>query len=255
MRYSDSDGLLTASEFAARAGITVRALHLYDRLGLLKPKERSRTGYRLYGDAELERVEQIVALRFVGLPRARIKALLDHALPLDDALSAQTQLLQQQREKIDAALAAIASARKALSRNAQPWDALRPVLEVMTMQDDTTWMERYYSPEALKTLQTRREALGPEGMQRAQNDWAALIADIEAAAARNADPAGDDARELVQRWNELIAAFTGGDANVSKGLGAFWSDKANHPASFQQPWSDAAAAFMAKARGSLRCDP
>jgi len=47
-------------EFAAMAGVTVRALHHYDRLGLLKPTGRSASGYRLYGDCDLVRLEQIV---------------------------------------------------------------------------------------------------------------------------------------------------------------------------------------------------
>lgn len=69
--------------FARDAGVTVRALRLYDRLGLLKPAALTESGYRLYGDAELARLEQISALRFVGFSLEQIKELLDetqHAL-------------------------------------------------------------------------------------------------------------------------------------------------------------------------------
>jgi DNA-binding transcriptional MerR regulator len=55
-------------EFAALAGVTVRALHHYDRLGLLKPSGRSDRGYRLYRDCDLARLEHIVVLKFLGLP-------------------------------------------------------------------------------------------------------------------------------------------------------------------------------------------
>jgi len=65
-----------AREFANLAGVTVRTLHHYDRLGLLRPK-RGLNGYRAYGEQDLARLEQIVALKFVGLPLRRIKALLD----------------------------------------------------------------------------------------------------------------------------------------------------------------------------------
>jgi DNA-binding transcriptional MerR regulator len=51
-------------QFAELAGVTVRALHYYDRLGLLKPR-RTNSGYRLYRAEDLERLEQIVALKFV----------------------------------------------------------------------------------------------------------------------------------------------------------------------------------------------
>ena len=51
-----------AHEFAERAGVTVRTLHHYDRLGLLRPAAYTEAGYRLYGETELARLEQIVAL-------------------------------------------------------------------------------------------------------------------------------------------------------------------------------------------------
>jgi DNA-binding transcriptional MerR regulator len=73
-------------EFAQLAGITVRALHHYDRLGLLKPR-RNGSGYRLYCLRDLERLEQIVALKFLGIPLRQIQTLLDRdPLALPDAL-------------------------------------------------------------------------------------------------------------------------------------------------------------------------
>ena len=71
-------------EFAHLAGVTVKALHHYDRLGLLTPR-RSETGYRVYRECDLERLEQIVALKFLGLPLKQIRAVLERtklALPL-----------------------------------------------------------------------------------------------------------------------------------------------------------------------------
>lgn len=60
------------SDFAEKAGITVRTLHHYDRLGLLKPSGRTEAGYRLYGERAFARLQQIVTLKFIGLPlRAR----------------------------------------------------------------------------------------------------------------------------------------------------------------------------------------
>ena len=59
-------------EFAKLAGVTVRALHHYDRLGLLKPSGRSAAGYRLYRDCDLARLEQIVVLKFLRLPLTEI---------------------------------------------------------------------------------------------------------------------------------------------------------------------------------------
>jgi len=73
-------------EFARLAGVTVKALHHYDRLGLLKPR-RTDAGYRIYDERDLERLEQIVALRFLGLPPKQILILLERdAFNLPEAL-------------------------------------------------------------------------------------------------------------------------------------------------------------------------
>ena len=56
---------MRASELA---GVTVRTLHHYDRLGLLRPAGRTAAGHRLYADRDLARLQQIVTLKFIGLP-------------------------------------------------------------------------------------------------------------------------------------------------------------------------------------------
>jgi MerR family transcriptional regulator, thiopeptide resistance regulator len=60
--------------FAALVGVTPRALRYYDRLGLLRPK-RSRAGYRIYSARDLEALEEIVALKFIGVPLKKIAAI------------------------------------------------------------------------------------------------------------------------------------------------------------------------------------
>jgi DNA-binding transcriptional MerR regulator len=62
-------------QFAALAGVTVKTLHHYDRLGLLRP-ERTAAGYRVYSDDDLQRLAQITALKLVGVPLKGIAPLL-----------------------------------------------------------------------------------------------------------------------------------------------------------------------------------
>jgi DNA-binding transcriptional MerR regulator len=76
-------------EFARLAGVTFKALHHYDRVGLLKPR-RADSGYRLYAEQDLARLEQIVALKFLGLPLQQIRILLDRAI---EVISKAEQLL------------------------------------------------------------------------------------------------------------------------------------------------------------------
>ena len=67
----------TISALARASGLSRSALLYYDRLGLLKPGRRTRSGYRLYSSAEAERLEQICLYRQMGIPLKEVKKLLD----------------------------------------------------------------------------------------------------------------------------------------------------------------------------------
>ncbi len=102
-----SEKLYRAKTFAAKAGTTVRTLHFYDREGLLEPASRTAAGYRHYGEAELERLEQILALRFVGFGLDRIKELLQgYPKPLAAALRVQREMMERQKGQLETAIRA-----------------------------------------------------------------------------------------------------------------------------------------------------
>src|SRR5580693_6775660 len=95
-------------EFAKRAGVTVRALHHYDRFAMLKPSGRTAAGYRLYSDRDFVRLEQIVALKFIGCALSQIRDLL-HRKDLDLAamLRQQREIIAAKRHHLDRAIRAI----------------------------------------------------------------------------------------------------------------------------------------------------
>jgi DNA-binding transcriptional MerR regulator len=69
--------MITISTLAKQSGLSRTALLYYDRLGLLKPSRRNRSGYRLYSSAEASRLEQICLYRKMGIPLREMKKLLD----------------------------------------------------------------------------------------------------------------------------------------------------------------------------------
>ena len=103
---SEAARLRRIKEFAGEAGVTVRTLQFSDRLGLLKPAALSEGGYRLYGETQLERLEHIMALRFVGFNLDQIKELLGRSSrPLVVALRMQRELIARQKHRLESALA------------------------------------------------------------------------------------------------------------------------------------------------------
>ncbi|SPE25170.1 Transcriptional regulator, MerR family [Candidatus Sulfopaludibacter sp. SbA3] len=227
----DIDILYQVHEFAELAGVTVRALHHYDRLGLLKPSRRSHSGYRLYSNRDLARLEQIVVLKFLGLPLKQIRDLLKRDSGLSESLRRQRHVLTGKRRQLDSAIHAIEAAEQSLKPKQEPdWNLIKKIIKEIEMQNDTEWAMKYYTPEAQAKVEERKKLWSPELQERVSQQWAGLFADIEASLGE--DPASPKAQALAARWRELLAGFTGGDVEIQKGLNKMWADHDNWP---QQP--------------------
>ena len=92
----------TVKEVSSLTGVSVRTLHHYDAIGLLKPTEVTDAGYRLYDDDALARLQTILLFRELQFPLKEIKGMLDAEFfdPLA-ALSDQIRLLELRREHLD----------------------------------------------------------------------------------------------------------------------------------------------------------
>lgn len=243
--------LLQAGDFAKRVGVTVRTLHHYDRLGLLKPSGYTQAGFRLYSERDLIRLQQIVTLKFIGLSLKEIKTILARK-PLDLAttLRIQHEMLVEKRRRLDCAIEAIAQAESVIATNGEPdWEAFRRIIEVIEMQQNTEWMKKYYTDEQLAELGKR---WSPELQERIGQEWATLLKEVDAASAAGVDPASAEAQALAERWSALINEFTGGDPAIAESLKNLYADEANWSPDFKKPFSDAAATFINKTMESRR---
>ena len=237
-------------EFAKRARVTVRALHHYDRLGLLKPSGRTEAGYRLYTDRDLVRLEQIVALKFIGFPLSKILELLNRkGLDLAETLREQRRIIGAKRDHLDRAVRAIERAEQAVVGGEQSdWEPFRKIIEVIQMQTRKDWMKKYYTEEQLADLKQR---WSPEVQAESEQGWAALAQDTEAAVARGEDPCSEVGQNLAWRRQALLRQFTGGDPEMEKNLQKLYADQSNWPQSFKKPFSDAVDNFLRRAAEGL----
>jgi MerR family transcriptional regulator, thiopeptide resistance regulator len=225
--------LYQTRQFAELAGVTVRTLHHYDRVGLLKPR-RTGAGYRVYQSRDLERLEQIVALKFLGLPLKQIRSLLERqALTLPAALRMQRRVLEEKRRLLDRAILAIQEAETSLTRGKAPEEAvLKKIIEVIAMQSNNDWLEKYQSAAAREKVAARGKEWTPELQARVSQQWTELLAEAEAAMGE--DPAGAKVQALADRWIKLVEGFTQGDPDLTQSVKNAWSDYANWPADARQ---------------------
>lgn len=149
--FSRKDELLTAAECAARIGLTVRALRVYERHGLLAPR-RTEKGWRLYGAVEIARLHEILALKQLGLSLARIAQLLeDRANDLDRALAMQETSLLAMKRATERGLALVAVARNRLAAG----EALS-VTELVNLAKETQMTEPLFDAIAQRRYEQAR---------------------------------------------------------------------------------------------------
>jgi DNA-binding transcriptional MerR regulator len=208
----------TVGALAEASGLTVRTLHHWDEIGLLRPAERSAAGHRRYSAADVERLYRIVALRGLGLSLETIGAALENDLRA--AVAAHLARVDEQLAQTRDLRRRLVDLLDAFDQLGEPsTDQIIETIEVMTMQ------AQYYTPEQLEQLEARRNELGEEGMAKSQRDWAELIAEMDAERAAGTDPADPRVQALADRWQALINAFTGGDPGITASLKRMYDEQ------------------------------
>jgi len=240
------ENLWQTRRFAEKAKVTVRTLHHYDRLGLLKPFRRTAKGFRLYGENEFARLQQILTLKFIGFSLAQIKKILaDRSFVLAETLELQRDVLQRQATRIESALAAIERAAEINRQNGTTcWESFNQIIEVINMEQNTEWTKKYYSESAQAKVEERKKLWSPELQERVTRSWNDLTRDIEAAIAEGVKPSDERAQTLAARWNALIEEFTGGDAEIREGLNKMYADEQNWQTEWKKPFGDEVQNFI-----------
>ena len=246
-----SKNLWQTKQFAELSRVTVRTLHHYDRIGLLKPRKYDRNGFRLYGDAEFARLQQIMTLKFIGFSLTQIREILkEKEFDLAETLGLQKKILRAQRDRLNLALEAITRAEKAFADSgATDWESFNEILEVINMEQNMDWTKKYYSENAQARIEERKSLWSPELQERVTKDWNDLTRDVEAAIADGVAPSDERAQDLAKRWNDLINEFTGGDPEIREGLNKMYADQENwqDKVSWKKPYSDEVQNFIAAA--------
>lgn len=251
------------SEFARKAAVSVRTLRYYDQVGLLPPSHHTAAGHRLYTDEDLSCLQQILALKFLGLPLEEIKRWQQtgpHRLP--EILALQKAMMQEKRAQIDAVIKAIEETEHQLHTAPCSWDALIKTIQVIQMGNNQNWVKKYFTEEQLKTMEDlSQQSYSAEARQKkaSQSPWteedqhwidaqyAQLHTELKRLVASGADPASPEAQAVAKQQDELIFSFTQGDPEIEAGLKNWWTNFYNLPSAqrpLQPPYSDAEAAFL-----------
>jgi len=226
--------------------VSIRTLRFYDQVGLLSPSQRTDAGYRLYSDGDLVRLQQILALKFLGFSLEEIKICLQREPKgLQEALAEQRSMAQEWRERLDTVIQALAEAERLLQADHNDWESLVHVIRAIQMEQNQDWRRKYFNEEQLQTMEeVGRKAQaargnvtlperGPwteEDQLRVNARYDALYAGVKRLVAAGEDPAGPAAQALAADALQLIHEFTGGNAQIEMGLKTWWQNHDSLPA-------------------------
>jgi DNA-binding transcriptional MerR regulator len=200
---------LDIREVARRTGLTSRALRFYEARGLVTPL-RTYNGRRLYGRGELQRIQQILALKRAGLTLSQIAKLTARGpLDLGGLVDSQLKLIEERKAELDEARSLLLSIKSRIDRG-EPVDAatfcslIREGDRIMRAQDWKKVTDRYFSEDE-KAHWAKRPPKGDFDQAEHSRKWADLGKRVEAAIPKGAD--SPEAQAVYDEWQELLAPF------------------------------------------------
>ena len=195
---------LSVSEAAKRAGVSVRTLHYYDEIGLLKPSEVTMAGYRYYDNAAMASLQQILFYRELDVPLEQIGRILN--APDNDrteALQKHRTLLLMKRRRLDDMLRLVDETIGGIAMYDERPRPTQADWEAVKEQYAQEAAERWGNTEAFLESREKHAKYTPE--QEAQIN--AEMEEIFTAFGQCADPAGGEAQALVKRWQAHITKY------------------------------------------------
>jgi DNA-binding transcriptional MerR regulator len=227
----------TVGELARLTGITVRALHHYDEIGLVVPSQRTASGYRLYDDADVMRLQLVLLFRELGLPLDEIAFAIDEAGTREELLRKHREVLVAKRTRIDAMLSALDSALGSLEKGRvmQPDDVKKMFGGFDPSQYEDEVKERWGDTDAYKESMRRTKKYGKAEWDQIQRDWGAIYGEL-AALMKAGTPVTDAAAQaLVERHRAHIDRwFYPCSVEMHKGLGAMYVQDARFAANLDK---------------------
>ena len=237
---------LKINEAAKLTGISVRTLHYYDEIGLLRPDEVTETGYRLYGEPSLEKLQQILFFRELDFPLSEISKILnDPAFDRERALESHKRLLLMKRNRLDSLIALVDQTLKGESAMSfQEFDMSE--IEAAQKQYAQEAEVRWGGTESYQESARRTKQYGKE-------EWARISAESERiyrafSESKALLPGAPEVQQLVGEWQKLITRyFYPCTAEILAGLGQMYVGDERFTKNIDGKYGEGTADFISRA--------
>ena len=233
------------SEVAKLSGVTVRTLHYYDEIGLLKPNKITEAGYRLYSNENLETLQQILFFRELDFQLNEIKEIMMNPnYDKNKALNKHKELLIEKRERLNGLINLIDKTIKGdNTMSFMEFDNSK--IEENKNKYAEEVKNRWGNTDAYKEYEKKTKSYDKNAWNTINEDMAKILKEF--ADNRNEDPNSDIAQELVEKWRMYITSnFYNCTKEILSGLGLMYTSDERFKNNIDQ-YGEGTAEFMAKA--------
>ena len=224
----------TVKQLSDLAGVSIRTLHYYDEMGLLKPAAVGANGYRYYGDDSLLQLQQILFYRELGFELGRIKEIITRPdFELEAALESHRRSLQGRVERLNRLIQTVddtilhLKGKKTMSK--------RQLFETFSDEEQAKYeqeAEQMYDPATVKASQKKWKQYTVEDKQRIGEEGNQIYADLIEAMPRGA--ASAEVQAIVGRWRKHMDYFWTPNLDQLNGLADLYNDDPRFKANYDK---------------------
>lgn len=212
--------LLQIGELAKQTGLSLRTLRYYDEIGLLVPSDRTEAEYRLYSEADIARLQQILSLRQLGFALKEIRECLENPdFSLPNVINLHLARLQEQ-------ITVSQSLFTKLSTLAQQLQTSQSVAvdDLMQIMENLTMTQQYLTQEQHDLLEAR--------LNQGQAEWLHLVEQARSQITQGRDLNDPEVQQMAWRWRASILSFVGGDLQLYEALSQLYQQEGAEAASW-----------------------
>ncbi|MFJ2739272.1 MerR family transcriptional regulator [Streptomyces sp. NPDC087440] len=211
MEHEQPAAALTVGRAAALVGVSVKTLHHWDSIGLMRPTSRTRSGYRVYGAEDIARLHRVLVYRELGLPLAEIGRILD--APDTDARAHLRRQRTELTERIERLERMVVAVDRMLAAAEPGGMRLTPEEQIEIFGSDwrPEWVEgaeeRYGESPQWAQYQERASRLSREEWEEVAAATHTLHQDLATALRTGTAPGSPAANALAERQRALLSTY------------------------------------------------
>ncbi|MFC5701406.1 MerR family transcriptional regulator [Cohnella faecalis] len=233
---------MRVKEVAELVGISLRTLHHYDEIGLLAPDETTDAGYRLYSDANLETLQQILFFKELDFPLKKIKEIMSSPVfDREKAMELHRKLLMEKRSRIDAMIATIEKTVRHARGEIQMTNKEKfEGFDFSRTPYEQEARERW-GDEAVDEANAKVGGLSKDKQQEISDEMNAIY--FKLATLRGGSPESEEAQVAIKEWYDFLNQMGSYSPEAFKALGQMYVDDERFTANIDQ-FGEGLAVFM-----------